>query len=116
MKMDVNKKAWRKVLAVIGNGRSVTTKLRPRPNWIRPCDGHLIARSKGNNSVDRPILEKDVVWYARLATNAGAKGRCIKNLPGEPPRRVGSIICSLLDLLPEFEYRSGQIIAYFGPR
>jgi hypothetical protein len=59
------------------------------------------------------IGKEDVLWYVRLAESAGEAGQCIRNLPGEPKGRAGSIICTMLDRLPEFRYKiPGQVLSY----
>jgi hypothetical protein len=86
---------------------------RRRRNRIRVEGDRLIRHSDGKTSKEQTIRKEDVLWYVHLAEAAGEKGKCIRNLPDEPKVRAGSIICTMLDLLPEFKYQiPGQVLSY----
>jgi hypothetical protein len=117
---------WQRLITVINSKESagddedehiVYTKLpRRRRNRIRIEGDKIIRHSDGATSKEQTIRKEDVLWYVRLAKAAGHEGKCIRDLPGEPQVRAGSIICTMLDLLPEFEYRiPGQVLSYHNP-
>jgi hypothetical protein len=114
---------WRRLITVIRSKETdddhpdehviYTKPPRRRRNRIRIEGEQLIRHSDGETSNEQIIRKEDVLWYVRLAEAAGEEGKCIRNLPGEPKVRAGSIICTMLDLLPEFEYRiPGQLLSY----
>jgi len=92
----------------------VFTSLRQRRrNIIRLQSGELERLSDGTTSKPQKITKADVFSFAHSAMNAPTGRYCIKD-PNIKPGRMGSIICTLLALLPEFEYEPGQILVYRG--
>jgi hypothetical protein len=93
----------------------VYTKLRqPRCNRVQVFDDHLIRLSDGDSSVPQRINKDDIIEVASWAINA-PDHQCSINDPDLKPARMGSIICTMLDLLDDFEYQPGQVLVYKEP-
>jgi hypothetical protein len=119
-KIDADYEAlWRKLQSAIQsrdksgeNEFVVYTKLRPRRrNHIQIHDDYLLRQSDQAKSIWQTIPKEEVLFYAEMAIEAGDSGFCIKDVR---KARMGSIICAMLDLLDEFEYRPGQLLYYRG--
>jgi len=83
----------------------VVTKLKQRRrNLIQIGDGKLVRLSE-------TISKADVFTIAKWAMDSPDGTFSIKD-PDLKPARMGSIVCTLLALLPEFDYRPGQVLVY----
>lgn len=112
---------WSDVKAAIqkqetAKGRShvflVYTKLGPRRrNEVEVFDHHLIRLSDRENSVRQRIEKDDIIEIARWAVESPDHQFSIKD-PDLKPARMGSIVCTILDLLDNFEYQPKQILRY----
>jgi hypothetical protein len=92
----------------------VETRLRQqRSNRIQVYSDHLVRLSDGENSLPQTITKADVIAVAKHAAEAPTHRFSIKD-PDLKPTRMGSIICTMLALLPDFDYLPGQILAYRG--
>jgi len=90
----------------------VVTKLKQRRrNLIQIGDGKLVRLSDGNSSQPQTISKADVFTIAKWAMDSPDGTFSIKD-PDLKPARMGSIVCTLLALLPEFDYRPGQVLVY----
>jgi hypothetical protein len=86
---------------------------RKRCNRIQIFNDHLTRISDGPTSKLWRIPKDAVLWYAVLPQHEANHRKCIINLPGQPKPYMGSIVCTMLDLLPEYEYKlPGQVLVY----
>jgi len=93
----------------------VYTQLQQRRcNRITLFDDHMVRLSDGASSVPQVITKADVATIASWAVDSPDHQFSIKN-PKLNPARMGSIVCTMLALLPYFEYLPGQVLVYKGP-
>jgi len=96
------------------NEHIVTTKLRQkRRNRIHVYDDRLARVSDGSKSKPQTITKDDVIAVAKWAVESPDNQFSTKD-PTLKPARMGSIVCTMLALLPDFDYLPGQVLVYRG--
>jgi hypothetical protein len=88
----------------------VLTTLNKVPNRIRLHDDHVMRRSEKSKKWQK-ITKEDVIGIAKPAMQNGVFSIADPEL-AKVHGRIGSIVCSMLALLDEFNYRPKRLLEY----
>jgi hypothetical protein len=86
----------------------------PRCNRVRIFDDYLERISDGPNSKLQRISKDDIIVFANLPIEAPNRTFAIDDLELKPRRLgyMGSIVCTILALLDDFDHLPGQRLVF----